>query len=120
MHAIYLIDDIGSLFTQTNHNDACTECDASGNTTTLGVVPENKVIDTADHELRPRIESFNTQPKARSPSFVGENEQSHDIHKRTGSVGTGEARRPSFLKEKEGVSFYYNNCIIMGVTFSLL
>ena len=101
MHAIYLIDDIGSLFTQTNPNYACTECDASGNTTTLGVVPENKVVDSADHELRPRIESFNTQPKARSPSFVGENEQSHDIHKELGVLVLVKLAGPVFSKKRK-------------------
>ena len=84
-------------------NDADTEASANiaGNTEMLERVPEDKATDTA--ELRRRIESFSNQPVARSPSFLGESERSHDIHNRTGSVGA--ARRPSFIKGQEGVSF---------------
>ena len=56
-------------------------------------------------EPRPRIESFNTQPVARSPSFLGGSEKSDDIHNRTGSVGA--ARRPSFIKGHEEVKFLW-------------
>lgn len=89
-------------YTDASTNTAC-------NTEKLGIVPEDK--GTNADELRPRIESFNTQPKARSPSFLGESEKSHDIHNRTGSVGA--ARRPSFIKGQEGVSCYIVAMVII-------
>jgi hypothetical protein len=69
----------------------------------LGTVPENKTTSgiTADHELRQRIDSLSAQLKAgRSCSFGSEN---YDIHGRTESVGTGAARRPSFIKGQKEV-----------------
>ena len=87
--------------------DAYTEASVNTayNTEKLGIAPEDDGTNTA--EQRPRIKSFNIQPKARSPSFVFDSEKSQDIHNRTGSVGA--ARRPSFIKG-QGVSFYdYGN-----------
>lgn len=91
VHAIHLI------------NDAYT--DASTNTA-VEMLSETSGT-AADQELRPRIDSLNTHNQpihvARSSSFVNEN---HDTRSRTASVGTGAARRPSFINGQEQVRFY--------------
>ena len=78
-------------YTGTSINTAC-------GTNKVEVVPEDKTANTT--ELRQRIDSFNIQPKARSPSFVDGSKKSDDIP-RAGSVS--DARRPSFIKGQEDV-----------------